>query len=660
MSSSGAQLWTCTRCLRAQRLRGVATLPPSRATEPRRPLSTTPLVQEEEKKPSESKAGQEDGQEQGAMSRRLAEMAEETIDTGSRSDHKLMQDVGFSDELKKQLEERIAQTRFAAENQRAASVVNLPSSAGRGTQDIAGAEPWKGSESLHDSALRMLDDSHKRLRSPYRIPSITQKVDLRPALKKNISAADRLANARDKTSIYALSQQQEHAMSDEEREKWRKELKERFSPGARPMPTTMQGLASLANERIEDAIARGQFKNIPRGKGTNVERDYNANSPFLDTTEYFMNKIIQRQEIVPPWIEKQQDLVKAAANFRGRLRNDWRRHAARMIASTGGSVEDQVRRAKGYALAEERVNPRARKVESLSSISSDGRITSITLEERIAAGVPAERQETVEIDVTETSAESTTSLADRSSNAAVAAATPTPSPINEAFTITTTAEETSTNTATTAPTAVEDFPSTVPSIETSMADPPSSSSSSASTSSPPTSPSSQERQTQPPPPPPVLPMAHPFRDPAWEKTELAYQTLAVQELNALTRSYNLMAPKLAQKPYFTLQRELDRCFADVAPTLADEILERSRKPAGKPAVLPHHEGGVLERFGQGIGAQKYRGHEGRIKDEVEGKGYGFREFWRDLFGSTTSSSSSSRSRSSSNPGDRRGREKGVA
>ena len=104
----------------------------------------------------------------------------------------------------------------------------------------------------------------------------------------------------------------------------RKILKERFTAGARPMPGSVQGLAALANERIEDAIARGQFKNIARGKGLNVERDYNANSPFLDTTEYFMNKIIQKQEIVPPWIEKQQELIKAANVFRARLRVDVR------------------------------------------------------------------------------------------------------------------------------------------------------------------------------------------------------------------------------------------------------------------------------------------------------------------------------------------------
>jgi hypothetical protein len=363
------------------------------------------------------------------------------------------------------------------------------------------------------------------------------------------------------------------------------------------MPTSLQGLTSLANERIEDAIARGQFKNIPRGKGTNVERDYTANSPFLDTTEYFMNKIIQKQEIVPPWIEKQQELVKAVASFRGRLRNDWRRHAARTIASSGGSVEDQARRAKRYALAEEIVNPRMRKVENLSSISTDGSLTSITVEERIASGVPLDPQsagaeqpdqpqEVVQIKVTEQPAESTTSAAD-----SVVAVTETQSPAAE----------------------------------------PSSPDSPSPSSSP--SPSQSHAHTKAEPP--LRPMPYPFRDTVWEKTELAYHTLAIQELNALTRSYNLMAPKIAQKPYYTLARELNRCFADVAPGLAEAILERSRKPVAKVTVLPHREGGVLERFGHGVGPERYRGHEGRIRDEVQGKGYGFRELWRDLFGSSS-------------------------
>jgi len=89
-------------------------------------------------------------------------------------------------------------------------------------------------------------------------------------------------------------------MDEREREKRFQELKDRFSPGARSVvPGTIQGLASLANQKIEDAIARGQFKNLP-SRGKKMEPDYNASNPFLDTTEYFLNKMIKKQEIVPP------------------------------------------------------------------------------------------------------------------------------------------------------------------------------------------------------------------------------------------------------------------------------------------------------------------------------------------------------------------------
>lgn len=48
------------------------------------------------------------------------------MDKSSKSDRKLMQDAGFSEELKRKLEERIAQTAFKAENQQAFSEVNMP------------------------------------------------------------------------------------------------------------------------------------------------------------------------------------------------------------------------------------------------------------------------------------------------------------------------------------------------------------------------------------------------------------------------------------------------------------------------------------------------------------------------------------------------------
>ncbi|KAL9013702.1 MAG: hypothetical protein Q9173_001619 [Seirophora scorigena] len=546
-------------CLRRQFGHGKIVVHPATATAAFRSSACLP----QKNGPSQPYGGGEaaaceDDQSGGAMSRRLSEMTDETIERGGSSARKAMDEAGFSDELKRRLEAKIADSNFRSEHPAAFASLDMPSSAGRGTREQAAAQPWTGTEAVEVAALRMLDDAHKPIRGtgPPRIPqprSVPMTVDMR--MKKAVQKSDgqRLANARDRTSVYALSQ--DPTLSEKEKEKMRKVLKERFTAGARPMPGTVQGLAALANERIEDAIARGQFKNIPRGKGENIERDYTASSPFLDTTEYFMNKIIQKQDIVPPWIEKQQELVKEAQTFRSRLRNDWKRHAARVIASRGGPVESQVRRAEAYAAAEAAQNPKKTKVEALSEIDVEGRHSQVT--------------------VTET----TTTPSDPS-----------------ATTIT----------------VSEDLASTAPQAEAS-----------ASTGDPP-DPLPQTSTQQTPPASPLLPNLPPFRDPNWESLERSYHSLAVSSLNSLTRSYNLMAPDLAKKPYFTLERELRACFADVAPLLPSEIRDRARRPEKiRVEVVGHRPGGVLEKFG---GGEKVR-----VYDSTKPL-YGFKQFWRDLWG----------------------------
>jgi hypothetical protein len=143
MSKASSKLWTCTRCLRARELNANRThsVRGSRATlhvpskigwtKGSRSFSVVPAHRQDKSlTPTElstiENVSTQQKEHEGAMSRRLAEMAEETMDTGSKSDRKLMQDVGFSDDLRKQLEERIAQTAFATQNQQAASQVSMP------------------------------------------------------------------------------------------------------------------------------------------------------------------------------------------------------------------------------------------------------------------------------------------------------------------------------------------------------------------------------------------------------------------------------------------------------------------------------------------------------------------------------------------------------
>ncbi|EKG13025.1 hypothetical protein MPH_09845 [Macrophomina phaseolina MS6] len=512
-----------------------------------------------------------DESEQGAMTRRLESLTEEgLLASPGRASSAIIEDAGFSEELRRKLEQRIAAASFKSDFAREMAVAELPASAGKGTRDVAGAAAWRGEESVGDAALRMLDDSVGRARGKALGPSVRPptRVDtgMRASAARGENRGARLAGAREGASLYAA--QKEGGMSDEERERFRREMKERFAgPGARGGAMSVRALESLANERIEDAIARGQFRNIKRGG--ELERDYNASNPFLDTTEYFMNKIIQKQEIVPPWIEKQQELVTAATRFRTRLRADWKRHAARMIASKGGSLEVQMRRAQAYAEAERLSNPKARKEEKINAVDEDGHLSQITLAGELKVA----------------SAPGTRDNAEHSDEMITVTAAPVGSTDGE-------------STGTSPQAASEEVVAEV------------------TTSATQSSPLPHQQM-------PVPAAPQPFRDPTWERTERSFLELSISSLNALTRSYNLMAPELAKKPYFALDRELASAYADVAPLLAAEIRDRALEPKAKVGPSQGHKvGGVLERFGTK--------QEVRVWDE-RGRKYGFKEFWRDLF-----------------------------
>ena len=459
------------------------------------------------------------------MSRRLTQLREEALETSTRSARSAVAEAGFDEDLRHRLEARIAAAGIRDEFPEAFARAELPSHAGEGTTFVAGARAWTGDESVEDAALRMLDDAYKPVRVTRRQVAPRVAAVVRAPRGKKVSVGVRLANAKENTDKY--SSLKAAGVSHTEREKYFKELKARYQPEARAVPATLTGLASLANERIEDAIARGQFKNLPRGK--KIERDYNASSPFIDTTEYLMNKMIQKQDIVPPWIEKQQEVVTAVSRFRTRLRSDWRRHAARMIASAGGPLAVQIERAKEYAAAE--LEETASKPTQIRDIQKDHK-SEISL-----AG-----------ELTSNNGGETTEVKSESQNKEL-----------------------------------------------------------------------QEGQRVNP-----VRTRMPFRDPDWEAAELSFHNLTISSLNSLTRSYNLIAPQLAQKPYYKLDRELKACFADVAPLLAEEIRQRALAPKIQGfELLGSQPASLLDRFPVS---------KAKVFDEdIKKKGYGFKQFWSDLW-----------------------------
>ena len=269
--TSSPVLHTCARCLRAVQQHHALPITASRSFSKlsplRNPQSSRNVEETEDKESIEAKIlnpkptiSENAKKEEGAMSRRLAEATEDALLEGGRAGRKAVEEAGFSEELKHKLLEKVTAHKFRSENATALAEAGMTSNVGRGSREIATGQAWTGTEATEDTVLRMLDDARKPLKPGMRglakIPSPV--IDLRLKREPKQRPGERLANARDKTSIYAISKDTQ--MSEKEREDMRKELKERFTPGARAMPNSIRGLAALANERIEDAIARGQFK----------------------------------------------------------------------------------------------------------------------------------------------------------------------------------------------------------------------------------------------------------------------------------------------------------------------------------------------------------------------------------------------------------------
>jgi len=226
-----------------------------------------------------------------------------------------------------------------------------------------------------------------------------------------------------------------------------------------------------------------------------------------------------------------------------------------MIASKGGSLQDQMRRAEAYAQAEVLANPQQKKQETFNAINAEGHMSQISLSGALKVS-PSSSDALSEEIVAE--------------NIVIDSQHPT-SPQTQTI--------------------------HVPIRSPDSATPPA---------------------------------AFPFRDPQWESTELPYLTVAIADLNSKTRSYNLQAPDLAKKPYFSLQRELDACYADIAPQLATAIRDRAVKPVRK-----------VESFGQSLAGggggvmDRLVGEKVRVRDERVEKQYGLRQFWKDIWAPKT-------------------------
>ena len=97
-----------------------------------RPFSTVLPLKDQQPKASEDEVQHVEGEKKtedesvGALSRRLAEMTEESIESGGRTAQKIMDEAGFSEELKRKLEAKIQDSNFRNENPAAFAQMDMP------------------------------------------------------------------------------------------------------------------------------------------------------------------------------------------------------------------------------------------------------------------------------------------------------------------------------------------------------------------------------------------------------------------------------------------------------------------------------------------------------------------------------------------------------
>jgi hypothetical protein len=92
---------------------------------PRSQTSSASTAKTEDKQTKDENENEEHGSA-SAMTRRLAQMTEDAMLEGGRSARRNIEHAGFSEELKKQLEERVAAASFKSEYAAAHSIVNMP------------------------------------------------------------------------------------------------------------------------------------------------------------------------------------------------------------------------------------------------------------------------------------------------------------------------------------------------------------------------------------------------------------------------------------------------------------------------------------------------------------------------------------------------------
>lgn len=224
--------------------------------------------------------------------------------------------VDDESELQK-LYEELPQKTFNKKYEADIRYAKIPEHVNAQSKDIALSKPWNGHEAPEDTSLRMILDS---VTKPIKGSTLTQpnlgfaKIRREEVEARSVRVSKKLRRKLEDAQDNVLKYKADKHTNTEKREQseFRALYAEKFTPIG-----SFEKLHSLAERRIEECMKLGGFNDLQkiRGKPSEVPRP----NEHIGRTELYLNDMLIRQKIAPPWIETQSRINADVNDFRAHL-----------------------------------------------------------------------------------------------------------------------------------------------------------------------------------------------------------------------------------------------------------------------------------------------------------------------------------------------------
>lgn len=279
--------------------------------------------------------------------RRLQDLEEHNTVRADDPLAKLSQPISIVDENPKmnELYNSLGQKKFEGSYQNQIQYAKLKKNVDKQSKDISLSKPWSGEEDVGDTSLRMIIDSVGKplkrsdaIQGNLGFTGVKGPANEPRAVRASRKIRDKLEHAQD--SIINYRRDREQNFDESEQSEFRALYAEKFTPIG-----SLEKLRSLADQRIEESRKQGSFDGISNLRGKPLQMPHL--NQHIDRTEHYLNNMLVRQKITPPWIESQGQVNSGVEGFRKEARSAFEHDVSSYLKEVGilrpGADLDSVR-----------------------------------------------------------------------------------------------------------------------------------------------------------------------------------------------------------------------------------------------------------------------------------------------------------------------------